>query len=67
MPEGYQVTAMEDSTITQGGRFVSVRVVHFRTASGDESTVDVPKDIYTADLAHEMIAREVAEMERTRG
>lgn len=54
--------ATRKSTIMQGGRFVSVVVVPYTTAWGDEGEIEIPAAQFTADRARELIDAEVAHL-----
>lgn len=63
----YTVTGQHRHSKPDGqGNFRDHMRVHYQTASGDQSHVDVPITHYTAENVHAAIHQEAAEMEQVR-
>lgn len=54
------ISTREVQEVLADGRVGDVWIITFRTSLGTTGTVRIPDDVYTAEVAHELISAKVA-------
>ncbi len=64
----YTITLVEQQyEVGAGGKLAQVKVVHYKTFTGDTGSVSVPLDQFNGDYVQTLITAEIAEISKLRG
>lgn len=67
MPLPFLITLVEQQNkINAAGKLETVKVVHYKTATGDTGSIDIPIDQFDAETAQALVAEEVKHIAQLR-